>query len=439
MKVPNFKGVQVCSKYDGRGVIERVFVDRNIHFAIKFQSNQTKNFFVPMAFNSGLLSTGNTQLNEYLQTLNQDDNFKKIVRPNDDIPTPTDLKITITGKYALTRHNLALLGALDDFYQLYVDVYDFIIQQMVEHTKKIFEDNHKEYHGEIQFYFPDSLKPQLRKLFEPTLNKYLHLFTNEYTRIFATAYDFHLFTYIQVRGRQYMLVPFDDFCKSIENVYVNSFYKRKCNQNSNVSQETVFKQVNTRIQILSAVAQKKIFVQSNSASPEADSTVLYVIRALSCTLCYQQQHYIEAKAYVASLANSDRFITLPVHFCTVCHRYFIGDKTLHEYEKTYGEILVMKQRYKDETLSSVDFFNDFNQESLLHQYGYNVRIDGLPESTRRNLLISLIEKKLLSYHEICRTIEQNISLFQGNPQYSQAVTKWKSDLKFIGDYVKSKS
>ena len=43
------------------------------------------------------------------------------------------------------------------------------------------------------------------------------------------------------------------------------------------------------------------------------------------------------------------------------------------------------------------------------------------------------------YHEICRTIEQNISLFQGNPQYSQAVTKWKSDLKFIGDYVKSKS
>lgn len=99
MKVPNFKGVQVCSKYDGRGVIERVFVDRNIHFAIKFQSNQTKNFFVPMAFNSGLLSTGNTQLNEYLQTLNQDDNFKKIVRPNDDIPTPTDLKITITDKY----------------------------------------------------------------------------------------------------------------------------------------------------------------------------------------------------------------------------------------------------------------------------------------------------------------------------------------------------
>ena len=69
MKVPNFKGVRVCSKYDGRGVIERVFVDRNIHFAIKFQSNQTKNFFVPMAFNSGLLSTGNTQLNEYLQTL----------------------------------------------------------------------------------------------------------------------------------------------------------------------------------------------------------------------------------------------------------------------------------------------------------------------------------------------------------------------------------
>lgn len=91
-----------------------------------------------MAFNSGLLSTSNTQLNNYLQVLNQDDCFKKIVRPNDDIPTPTDLKITITDKCALTRHNLALLGALDDFYQLYVDVYDFIVQQMVEHTKKVF-------------------------------------------------------------------------------------------------------------------------------------------------------------------------------------------------------------------------------------------------------------------------------------------------------------
>lgn len=439
MKVSDFKGVQICSRYDGQGIIEQISVDRNVHFIIKFQNNQLKTFFAPLAFNSGILSTLDKKLKEYIQLLNQDDNFKRVIRPNDDIPTANNLKITISDKYALTRHNLALLGALDDFYQLYIDVYDFIVQQMAEHTQKVFEDNHKKYNGEIHFYFPDSIKPQLRKLFEPTLNKYLHLFTNEYTRIFATAYDFHLFVYIHTCGRKYIIVSFDEFCKSIENVYINSFYKRKCNQNLGVSREIVFKQVNTRIQILSAIAEKKILVPSNGTSLLANNTVLYVIRALSCTSCYQQQHPIEAKTYTAHLANGKKSVVIPVHYCTVCHKYFIGDKTLHEYEKSYGEILVMKRRYKDETLPGVDFFNDFNQESLLHQYGYNVRIDGLTESARRKLLISLMKKKLLSYHEICRTIEQNISFFQGNPQYSQAVTKWKSDLKFIGDYVKSKS
>ena len=112
MKVSDFKGVQICSRYDGQGIIEQISVDRNVHFIIKFQNNQLKTFFAPLAFNSGILSTRDKKLKEYIQLLNQDDNFKRVIRPNDDIPTANNLKITISDKYALTRHNLALLGGI---------------------------------------------------------------------------------------------------------------------------------------------------------------------------------------------------------------------------------------------------------------------------------------------------------------------------------------
>lgn len=438
MKVPNFKDTQVFSHLDGIGYVNVVSIDKNIHFIINFQNGSTKSFLIPLAFNSGLLSTQDRQLAGYLSSLSQDGTIKEPAKANTDIPTSSELNLTITDKYALTKQRLAMLGALDDFYQLYVDVYDFIIQQMINYSKSVFKNRNQNYAGEILFYFPDSIKPRLRKLFEPLLNKYIYIFTNEFDRIFASAYAFNYFPFFFTHGSKYVASTFDDFCKSIEDVYINTFFKWKLSKNPTITKKTVFKLVNTRIQILTVLEQKKILLPSISACSSPQNNILWVMSSLSSTMCYKQKHSIVPKSYIAPLMDSSNCITLPVHYCETCCKYFIGDKTLREYEKHYGKVLVTKQRYKDSSASNTTFFSNFNPESTLHQYGYNVRSNGLTESVRRNLLINLIEKDQLSYHEICRTIEQSISLFQGNPQYTQAISKWKSDLKFIGDYIKSK-
>ena len=111
-----------------------------------------------------------------------------------------------------------------------------------------------------------------------------------------------------------------------------------------------------------------------------------------------------------------------------------GEGNINEYEKIYGKMLIMKRKYS-EAIDKENTFEGFNVESPLHQYGYNVRADGLSELERQKLLIGLIETKRLTYLEICRTIEQSINLLQNSPQYAQAVLKWRKDLKFIGDYI----
>ena len=59
----------------------------------------------------------------------------------------------------------------------------------------------------------------------------------------------------------------------------------------------------------------------------------------------------------------------------------------------------------------------------------------MSDSERQNLLALLLERGRMPYLEMCSTIEQNIQLFEGSPRHQLAVTKWKKDLKFIGDYV----
>ena len=66
---------------------------------------------------------------------------------------------------------------------------------------------------------------------------------------------------------------------------------------------------------------------------------------------------------------------------------------------------------------------------------YNVS-DGKSDEERQALLKYLLEKNYISYFEMARIIEWNISHAQNKPY---ALPKWKSDLKFIGEFIRQKS
>ena len=133
MKVPKLKNIRVRSRYDGMGTIEQIYTASNKSMKVNFDNGAKKSFTIPLAFNSGLLSSDNKSLSDYISFLNQNDahsssSFPTSAIPNGDIPSSIELGITLIDKYALTRQRLAILGALDDFYQLYVDVYNTITQ-----------------------------------------------------------------------------------------------------------------------------------------------------------------------------------------------------------------------------------------------------------------------------------------------------------------------
>lgn len=443
MNIPNFKGVKVCSKYDGMGIVESIDKTFDAPIAslkVTFDNGVQKSFRIPLAFNSGLLSSTNKKLKKYLKELNDENetfihSFQNAKKPNQDIPTLQDLGLTISHD-GLTRQNLALLGALDDFYQLYTDINTLVAKHMVDRTKQLYSQKNIKYSGEIIFHFPETLDRQIRKMVEPLINRYLYIFTNEYEHIFASAYAFESFFYYY-HNPSYV-VTFDLFYILIHGIYLNIFYKWKSSVNPTVTRSDVFYWVRERIQILSYLQRKKSLVKNDiSFSHPENSDVLHVISSLSNTLCYQQKHSIISASYLAQLSDKSDCVSLPVHYCTTCCKFFIGAITLLEYEKCYGRILSKKIFDEDVSGYNTIYSKGFDVESLLHQNGYSVKAGGLSDIERQNLLVDLIDSNRVSYYEICRIIEQNIHLFQGKSQYSQAVSKWKSDLKFIGDYIKS--
>ena len=60
----------------------------------------------------------------------------------------------------------------------------------------------------------------------------------------------------------------------------------------------------------------------------------------------------------------------------------------------------------------------------------------MTETERRSLLVTFLTTNTFSHFEICRDIENAIRIFDGQARFVNAVSKWKSDLMFIGEFVK---
>lgn len=431
MNIQDFVGEIVFSKTDGKGRIEKVIWGKNTYFKVVFWNGTQKVYRIPRAFLSGILTAENVELNEHIKMM-PDIEFKA----NEDLMSVKELGISISKKCALTSKNLALLGALDDFYALYFKIFDELMQEMIEHTKFKMEKKGEVYDGRIDFYLNDEMKRRVRRHFNPVLNKNVNLFTNEYESFRANKGEFRNFQYFFAQGGQYRRATFQEFCQSIEWIYIDTIYKWKQQINPNIRLDNVENDVNTRLQILAAMREKEILNKKCFEEQGIDDETLYLVRALPMMRCYQEKHEIIAKRFCAKILNGGGVVILPTHYCTECKKFFIGDKTLAEYEKQFGKILVRTQRYLTQE-KEASAFDGFNPESRLHQYGYNVKANELTELERQRILIALIKSGQITYYEICQTIEQCINLFQSQTKYAQAVKKWEKDLKFIGDYIKT--
>lgn len=330
-------------------------------------------------------------------------------------------------EYALNKHNLAHLGLCDEFHALYqsvVELYD-------DASDSIKKSNTK---SSVSI---DKLErecwSQIRKLFDDFLIKHTSLFTAKYKSIHPNAEALRRMQLIEVKRTAplkliYSVISFNTFVERFQDFVCDILTRREGYERPYVSWEGVWNELNENIRIL---AEKEIReTVKKDISEKAKELIVYKnLNTISCNI-YNHNIHIDKISVMA--IGKDCSIVLPVHKCNDCGKIFVGYETLKVYEKAYGQLFIIKSR-EDTDKGCVC---SFKSESPLHKAGYNVIEGMMTEAERRSLLVTFLTTNTFSHFEICRDIENAIRIFEGQARFVNAVSKWKSDLMFIGEFVK---
>lgn len=342
----------------------------------------------------------------------------------------------MSAKCAFSPTNLAILGALDDFFDAYCAIEYIYDNQKIQFMR----DTGKE----PDVYELNTLaKEDVCDICEPVINKYLYLFTGETSPIIAKTFGFHTFSFFELKSKtksifdknNWRYSSFAEFLSSIHSVVSLIFAKRlqQTSQSKRPLEQLWSEQwnkINTRLEDFASAKLEDCRISCGNRENPTDA-VLYLFETLSSTSCYKNNHPVVAARFVADKMDGSGQIILPAHYCNYCKKYFIGVKTLNLFEKNFGKLVIQKRVLTGKESNTFDF----RAESLLHQLGYNVIDGNMTERERQYLLVYLLNHKKISYLEICATIEQNIRMFQYSYRHQLAVTKWKDDLRYIGAYV----
>lgn len=327
----------------------------------------------------------------------------------------------------LTADALADINALDDFYDLYVE-----IQNIYESEQRYRLDELGTPRQTFMFGWDRFVHAKVRNVLEVFLRKYSFLFIDEGT-LHANQYGFGNFSILNFQplkfpdiGFKVTYKTFRAFLSSLQGSINRVVYRWKTQEKPKYPFELVAKEINDHIGQYVREHTAVCVNPTNSYSDIPENTTLYVYKNLASTSCRLNQHTVVPKSYFSHFALESGTLEIPVHYCENCKKAFIGEETLKLYEKKYGKLLIKKRK-----LDSHDIFSGLRLESILFQYGYNVS-DGRSETERQKLLIALLDTRRVSYMEMTRCIEFNIQM---HSEHKDAVLKWKKDLKFIGDYV----
>lgn len=327
----------------------------------------------------------------------------------------------------LTVKNLACIGLLDDFYQLYFDI-ETVYCTEFEQTKSV---------DKVQ----TNTMGKIRKLIDTFLSQTTYVFTKEYDKLHPNADAMKItMRFLDVKpyiktshkhmmGFEVRMESIKRFLEIFEIMIADILVRRKSHDGVYISPDKAIEEINNNILLLAKNSAGENLLSSDTCNKEK----LIIFKSLSLISCNTKTHKVVPLWLSVSPINSNSTIKIPVHHCLTCGRIFIGKETLKVYENMYGKLLI---KTVDE--SNVDTENYILAgESELHQYGYNVIHGKMSEDERHSLLIALIKENKMSEFEIKRDIENAIRIFDGRYSFALAIQKWKNDLKFISEYSRS--
>lgn len=329
----------------------------------------------------------------------------------------------------LTKRALALIGVCDEFYDLYFSI-DSILEKSYKDLK-----NHSHSGCVSLSQIEKYSKPQIRMLLNNFLNKYTHLFTNDFDKLHPNSKAINSLKLLEANKvgaltLEYKMVSFDAFLHEFEEFIVQIIVQRKRYDDVTVNYHSVKREILKHFTLIVNSCFDNIRVTESHKKINFEELIIF--KNLSATTCNRNHHQVNSDIVIVPLLNSNEFVRLPVHKCDTCGKKFIGNETLHIYEEVFGKMIISVRK----DVVSDDRYTRFTRESELHKTGYNVVEGNMLQSERRTLLIKLLEMEILTTFQICRDIENAIRIFKGEERYERAVEKWRSDLFFISEYVK---
>ena len=328
--------------------------------------------------------------------------------------------------FALDEKNAALLGIVDELYEVYQGIEVACKMWLTEYLNSftwppVEENQHATESNSVERIIRASLLKFLRP--------HSYLFSDVYEFRYLNTQQVKVYSFIEVNRigltLKYRIKSFGEFIPIVESIACMRLHSGLLKEKPDAMLGKVIAETNARILKKVNQAEDMAFQKQLISEMPAPDTLI-VFRSLSSVSCIRSEHFVETTNWKMPLIDGSGYILLPVHRCNTCGRLFVGEKTLEVFEQLYGKMHVRLERISNER---VDF--DSFTESALHRAGYNVRANGLSEKERQELLLSLMKRKILYPLEIIRDIENAIRLFEYRPGFESAVAKWKSDLEFV--------
>ena len=229
-------------------------------------------------------------------------------------------------------------------------------------------------------------------------------------------------------------IDLEQFLDNLRRVIINAIYRRTHIEDKTYTVFQARKDVDKRIETRMKMRHNECIIKNSPHHPLTNDP-LFLYDSLNNISCKRNGHKIVAEKYYTKHLENDTIVVLPVHYCTDCKRFLCGTVSFSLFKDFFGKFIIDTR-----VLNPIDDSNwQIHGESKLHRLGYNVINGDMSIDQRQNLLINLIESKIISYFEVVATIEQDIRIFKTHHKMQKAVNKWREDLKFVHEYSLSKS
>lgn len=181
-----------------------------------------------------------------------------------------------------------------------------------------------------------------------------------------------------------------------------------------------------------------------SAGPHTITAHDFVVRRAVFKCMHNNHNLVDVKAVFTTISRLGTVnkITIPAGYCPTCDMYFIMKSTYKQIKHSGIPICrTMDEKSYIKNKTADTYYNGLASESVLMQFGYNVKkTEDLPAGQRRRILAAIVDNEVLSKSAIVSYFDLFIRQREtqrnrdGSLKFRDAIDKWRADREWINTY-----